>query len=332
MKLLIISTLTKTLQDQNYAPVESHIRFVANELAKRGHDVWVVARKGTPPEDYKVVEAEPDEEKAFNAYKSMLNQFEAVIDFSSLKYAYVYKQEENPSLKLLGPCYPNQALGYQTAPPIPFPCMIATSDAMAQAMSSKLGCMFKTVHYYPSPVPPGFGPGERGDRLLFLARLEKDKGAQVAIDLARQLRVGLDLAGEDILVSDQRYTVLLLQKADGRQIRVYGRINEQLKHELLAKAKAVITPYLEEQCAWTCQTILEAFQHGTPVITMNRGAVNEFVIDGENGFICNDLGQLPAALEKIDEIKPESCIETAKVFSLETAVNKYLSLLNGPEW
>lgn len=330
MKLLLISTLTKKLQDEYYAPVESHVRYVAKDLARRGHDIWVVSLKGTLPEEFKIVEVEPDEEKAFNAYKPMLNQFDAVMDFSGLKYTLVYKQEEDPDLKLICPCYPYQALAYQTAPPVPFPCMIATSDFMAQAMSAKLGCMFKTVQYFPTYCDTQYGP--RGDRLLFLGRLEKGKGAQVAVDLARQLRTSLDIAGEDILVSDQRYTVLLLQKADGKQIRVYGRVTEKLKHELLSKAKALIMPYLEDQAALTCQTILEAFQHGTPVITMDRGAVNEFILDGETGYICNKLEQLPLVIKELDKLKPESCVETAQVFNLENAVNKYLSLLEGPEW
>jgi len=337
MKLLIISTLTKTLQDQFYAPVESHVRHVGNELAQRGHDVWVAALKGTQPEQFKVVEVDSnDEQKAFEVYKEMLKQFEAVMDFSSLKYTYVYKHDENPELKLIGPCYPYQALGYQTAPPIPFPCMTATSDAMAQAMSAKLGCAFRVVYYFPTPPPPEFSPGERGDRLLFLGRFEKGKGAQEAVDLARQLRIGLDLAGEDVLISDQRFTVLLLQKADGRLIRVYGRVNETMKHELLAKARAVVLPYLEDSMAWTCQPILEAFQHGTPVITMNKGAVGEIMKHPLSGFICETLSELPEVIKHLEETKPEACIETAKLFSLENAVNLYQSLLkqvlDGEEW
>jgi len=336
MKLLLISTLTKTLQDQFYAPVEAHTRFVAKELAKRGHEVWVVAAKGTQPEEFKVVEVEGDEERAFDAYKNTLKQFDVVMDFSTLKYAYVYKHDEMPDLKLIGPCYPYQAFGYTVAPPIPHPCFIATSDAMAQAMSAKLGCMFKVVRYFPSPTPPGFEPGTRSNRLLYLGRFEKEKGCQVAVDLARQAHVPLDIAGEDLAISDQRFTILLLQKADGRLIRVFGRVNESLKHDLLSKAKAVVLPYLEDSNAWTCQTILEAFQHGTPVITMNRGAVNEFVTDGLNGFVCNRLEDLPEAIKKIDEIKSEACWETAKQFSLENTVNQYQSLLQqvleGSDW
>jgi len=338
MKLLIVSTLTKTLQDQFYAPVESHVRFVANELARRQHDVWVVCLKGSQPEEFKVVEVEGnDEEKAFSIYKEMLKQFEAVMDFSSLKYTYVYKHDELPELKLLGPCYPAQALGYQTAPPLAFPNFIATSDAMAQACSARLGCAFRVVHYFPSPIPNGFElPKERSDRLLYLGRFEKGKGPQVAVDLARQLRVGLDVCGEDIAISDQRFTVLLLQKADGRLVKVYGRVNESLKHELLAKAKAVILPYLEDSMAWTCQPILEAFQHGIPVVTFEKGAVNEVMREPGCGFVCELLDELPEAVKSLDETKPEVCRQIAKQFSLESAVDKYEGLLkqvlDGKEW
>jgi glycosyltransferase involved in cell wall biosynthesis len=331
MKILIVSALSKPLQDSGYCPVEQHVRAVANNMSERGHEVWVVSLKGSSPEAFKIVQVEPDEDKAYATYKPMLDQFEAVIDFSNLKYTYLYKQE-NPKLKLLGPCYPYQALGYLTAPPTPFPCMIATSESMAQAMSAKLGCSFKVVNYFPSPPPEGFELPPRSDRLLFLGRFEKAKGAHIAVDVARQLRVGIDVAGEDVLVSDQRYMIQLLQKADGKLVRVYGRVNEDVKHELLAKAKAVILPYLEDGSAWTCQTILEAYMHGTPVITLRRGAVDDLVTNGITGWKCDKLEELPEAVKNIEQISNEACAEKAKLFNPETAVDNYQGLLSAQEW
>lgn len=334
MKLLIISPLSATLQSEFYAPVEKHVRQVANELVKRNHDVTVAALKGSTPELFKLIECPNTEGAAFNVYKDQLKDYEAVLDFSNLKYSYVHKYEKEADLHLFGACYPYQAMTYQTAPPIPFPCFIATSDAMAQAMSAKLGCAFKTVHYFISPVPADFEvPKEKGPNLLFLGRLEKGKGVQEAIDVARQTRSPLDIAGEDVLITDQRFTVLVLQKADGKLIKVYGRVTELLKHQLLAKAKALILPYVEDPPAWTCQTILEAFQHGTPVITMNHGAVKEFVQDGVTGTICDRLDELPEAVKELDALYPEKCVETAKQFTVETAVDKYLKLLTDlSEW
>ena len=338
MKLLFISTLTKTLQDPYYSPVEQNVRHVANEFAKREHDVWVVSLKGTQPEQFKVFEVEGQEEKAYQTYKESLKDFDCVLDASTLKYTYLYKHDEKPDLKLIGLVYPYQGISYSVSPPIPSPCMIATSDSMAQAMSAKIGCMFKVVYYFPSPIPNGFeAPKERNGRLLYLGRFEKAKGVQIAVDLARQLGVGIDVAGEDLAVSDQRFTVLLLQKADGRLIRVFGRVNEALKHELLAKAKALVLPYLEDSVAWTGQVALEALQHGTPVVGLNKGCLKEIVKDGENGYVCNRLESLTEAVNNIGKIDSSKCVETAREFSIQKAVDNYEGLLKkildeGYEW
>jgi len=335
MKLLMISPLSSIMPSEYYAPVENQIYLVAQEMTKK-HEIWISCLKGSAvPAGCNIVSVQdPDEAKAFEAYKSMLEQFDAILDFSNLKYAYLYKHEQKPDLKLYGCCYPYQSAGYQTPPPVPFPYMIGTSDAMNMAMIAKLGCMFKKVHYAPMPTPANLELGERSDanRLLFLGRLEKGKGAAVAVDLARQLRVGLDILGEDIRTSDQRYTVLLVQKADGRLVRCFGRVTENMKHEFLAKAKALIIPYVEDVSAYTCQTILEAFQYGTPVITLNKGAVNEFVQDGVTGLICKQIDDLPSAVKKLDSLSPEKCMQTAEKYSAENAANKYENLLAEDPW
>lgn len=334
MKLLMVSPLTATLNDQYYSPVEKQVYIIAQELAKN-HEITIACLKGSTVPGCKLIETqEHDESKAFETYKSELRTYDAVLDFSNLKYTYLYKHEKKPDLPLYGVCYPYQASGYNTAPPIPFPCMIGTSDAMCKSMIAKLGCMFKKVHYAPMPPPTESQLGPRSDRLLFLGRIEKGKGASIAIDLARQLRVGLDVIGEDIITSDQRNTVLLLQKADGRLVNIYGRVTEQVKHEFLSRAKALILPYVEDLSAWTCQTILEAYQHGTPVITLNKGAVSEFVENGETGYVCNSLDELPAAIDNINAgaYSAEKCIITAKALSAQAAAHDYELLLKAEPW
>lgn len=335
MKLLMISPLTATLNDQYYSPVEKQVFLVAQELAKK-HEITIACLKGsTVPKGCNIHEAQDsNEERAYQSYKSMLEQFDAILDFSNLKYSYIYKHEKKPALPVYGVCYAYQAAGYQTAPPVPFPRMIGTSDAMCKAMIAKLGCMFKKVHFAPMPKPDNSEIGGPRERLLFLGRLEKGKGAAIAVDLARQLRVGLDVIGEDVCTSDQRHTILLLQKADGRLVNIYGRVTESVKHEFLSRAKALVMPYVEDVSAWTCQTILEAFQYGTPVITLNKGAVSEFVQNGETGYICDSLDELPAAVDNINAgaFSPEKCIATAKGLSVEAAALDYKLLFEAEPW
>jgi glycosyltransferase involved in cell wall biosynthesis len=113
---------------------------------------------------------------------------------------------------------------------------------------------------------------------------------------------------------------------------MFGKVNEATKARFLSRAKALVMPYLDDLSAFTCQTILEAFQYGTPVIAFNRGAVPEFVEDGVNGLICDDIDDLPAAVRQLDNISPDKCQETAEKYSLESAIGKYEKLLEEPEW
>ena len=145
MKLLLISPLSTTLNDTYYSPVEKQVYMISQELVKK-HEIWISCLKGSAvPAGCNIVEIqEPNNEaKAYEAYKPTLEQFDAILDFSNLKYIYLYKHEQKPDLKLYGCCYPYQAAGYQTAPPVPFPCMVGTSDAMNIAMTAKLGCVLK---------------------------------------------------------------------------------------------------------------------------------------------------------------------------------------------
>lgn len=336
MKLLIISPLSKTLQDEYYAPVERHCYHVALELKQRGHEVSVLALKGSQlGEGIELVEAEDNnEEKAFNSCKERLKEFDCLLDFSNLKYSYLFKHDEAKDLKIIGCCYPYQASGYTSAPPLQFPNWVVTSEAMGQELSKRLGVSYRVVHYGVSKVA-GSNPA-RGERMLYLGRVMKEKGVQLAVDLAKRTRIGLDILGEDVSVPDPTFIVDLLRRCDGRLIRMYGRSNESLKHELLSKAKCLVLPYLSDSMAMACLPILEAFSHGVPVIAFRRGAVEEFIVNRANGIIVDTLDELPLALEEIDKIDSATCVETAEGFSLSNAVDSYESLIKsvvqGDEW
>jgi len=56
--------------------------------------------------------------------------------------------------------------------------------------------------------------------------------------------------------------------------------------------------------------MVEALLSGTPVIASRKGACPE-VIDRSVGFLCDDLEDYLAAVEQLDEIRPERCREYA---------------------
>jgi glycosyltransferase involved in cell wall biosynthesis len=60
------------------------------------------------------------------------------------------------------------------------------------------------------------------------------------------------------------------------------------------------------------------------VVALRRGAVPEIVEDGVNGFVCDDAGALPAAIERADEIDPDTCRQVVvDRFSIEAMARGY---------
>ena len=331
MKLLIVAPLNQALPSLDiYAPVEQHCHAVAQELKNRGHEVIVVALQGgIPIEGVGFMDmADGDEEKAYNSYKEKLKDFDCILDFSTLKYPFLFKQETLKDLHLIGCVYPYQGQGYQNAPPVAFPCFVGTSDAHAKALSLKFGVAARVVNY---GVKANSIERQPGDRMLFLGRFVKEKGPQVAIDLARQTRIGLDLAGEDINVPDQRFLIYLLQRCDGRLVKSLGRLNENSKADMISKAKCLILPYLSDDVAYTCIPAIEAISQGVPVVALKKGAIGEFIKDGVNGFLVERMEDLADAVKRVDELNeaPLRVMESAQGFTLQVSVDKYEDLIKG---
>jgi hypothetical protein len=155
---------------------------------------------------------------------------------------------------------------------------------------------------YDTVIPPAFDPSEftlqtdKGDYLLFVARMNVDKGVQLAIDVARATKRKLILAGQGKL---EWYNT---KDADVEHVGVIG---PERKNELMGGARALIAPtHYIEPCGYVA---IEAQFCGTPAITSDWGGFTETVLDGSTGFRCHTLRDFCLAVEKAETIKPETC-------------------------
>lgn len=133
--------------------------------------------------------------------------------------------------------------------------------------------------------------GTAGEYLLLVGRIGRDKGIYVFREMARHrpdltfLFVGQGdpqpYLSADIPNLIYRPPVLGTDRAD-----LYAR----------AIATVCMTRFLEP----FCQVHIESQLCGTPVIASNFGVFAETVVDGENGYRCNTLGDTLAALEQIE--------------------------------
>ena len=121
--------------------------------------------------------------------------------------------------------------------------------------------------------------------VLFVGRVGFEKGAIHAAEAIRSLRgkgidVCLALIGQ-VAPEFVRYA-RRLSAADKRYIRALGVLGEEEKHALLSASQMLVLPSRTDSFGLV---LLEAWQHGKPVIGARAGGIPDVIDDRENGLL-----------------------------------------------
>lgn len=160
---------------------------------------------------------------------------------------------------------------------------------------------------------------KKDDYLLCLGRLDRDKGTDLAIDIANRSGQRIIVAGVDMVTHD---IPDWLRGLPG-DIEFTGYVGVEKRLELLRGAKALLHP-----CRWLepfGMVLIEALACGTPIIASDWGALPEIVREGVTGFCCRDMEEFVNAVGKVSTIDPLACRRDAEQrFSLEAAYPQYM--------
>lgn len=166
---------------------------------------------------------------------------------------------------------------------------------------------------------------DKDDYLLFLGRMNPDKGAHLAIDAARAAGRPLILAGKLNEPSEKAYFEKEIRPRLGPDICWFGEADAAQKKQLMAKARAFLFPIRWAEPFGI--VMVEAMASGTPVIALRGGAVDEVVEHGVTGFVCDDPAELPGLIHRAEELSPLACrARAAAYFDLSTMVAGYESV------
>jgi len=138
--------------------------------------------------------------------------------------------------------------------------------------------------YHPPPHAAQLHPGDYGDYVLVVGRLEAVKRADLAIRALAHVPPPMSL----VVVGDgsQRAAAERAAAEAGvsTRVRFAGAASGDDLASLYAGARAVVYVPFDEDYGYVT---LEAFLSAKPVITAtDSGGTLEFVADGENGFVC----------------------------------------------
>lgn len=141
-------------------------------------------------------------------------------------------------------------------------------------------------------------------RLLFLSNLIPSKGVYVLLDACKILRernlqfVCDFVGGETKEINRATFEAAVKARGVGDAVLYHGPKYGEEKECYWQNADIFVQPTFEDCFPLT---IVEAMQHGKPVVSTDEGAVPDLVKDGENGFVCErkEPNSLAVALEKL---------------------------------
>lgn len=187
------------------------------------------------------------------------------------------------------------------------------------------------------------------DYFITLARFAPYKGVHVAAKLCRELGHPLKMAGmiadistpaqlqKEVSNSGSRYkdtadfTYYIekvaphLDKESG--VDYIGNVQGVEKAQLLSQARALLFPIEWEEPFGLA--VVESLLSGTPVVAMRRGAMPEIIIHGKNGFLANNESEFKKYMQRVDEIDPQACRDSAiDKFSTMQMSKNYLKRYN----
>jgi glycosyltransferase involved in cell wall biosynthesis len=136
--------------------------------------------------------------------------------------------------------------------------------------------------------------------LAFLGRLSPEKGAHIAIQIAREAGLPLRIAAKLPRHQSHYFKEEIEPFLDGRGVEFIGEVNEREKQDFLGNATGLLFPIDWPEPFGL--VMIEAMACGTPVIAWRRGSVPEIIEDGVTGFIIETEADAIEAVRRLGNL------------------------------
>jgi glycosyltransferase involved in cell wall biosynthesis len=160
-----------------------------------------------------------------------------------------------------------------------------------------------------------------GEYLCFLGRFHPEKGAHLAIEIAKRAGVRLKIAA---IPQDETYFREQVEPhIDGDRVQFLGAVEREGRNGLLGNALALV--HMTTRPERFGLTTIEAMACGTPVLAARMGSMPEIVADGVTGFLCDTVDDAVARVPQLSQLDRRACRRYVEErFSVERMVDAYL--------
>jgi glycosyltransferase involved in cell wall biosynthesis len=340
MRILLIMDPGISVPPQTYGGHERLVYLFAEEYARLGHEVTLLAGPDSycsgvtvsfGNNDLTRSKAERFKEAIFvwRYLRKNRDSFDLVHNFGRL--IYLLSILNAPVKKIMTYGRPVSQKGIKAVNALPNRNLVFTACSNYCVSTGNVAGKWETV--YNAIDFSQYDLNKEVDKdapLMFLGRLDKIKGAHTAIKVAKATGNSLILAGNLPHTSDNfaYYKSQIEPLVDNSQIVYAGALNDAEKNTYLRQAKALLFPIEWDEPFG--MVMIEAMACGTPVIAFKRGSVPEVVTEGVNGFITDDEQAMEKKVGEVNHIDRGTCRKTAEErFDVKVIAGDYLELLNG---
>jgi glycosyltransferase involved in cell wall biosynthesis len=315
MKIAQIAPLWESVPPPAYGGVELVASILTDALVRRGHEVTLFASG----DSVTLAKLESVHAKALRldagiketAIYEMLNvsrvyeqadQFDIIhshVGCGALTHCGLVK---TPTVHTLhGIFTPDNEKLFTHARNQPF---ISISDAQRDARLglNYVGTVYNGIdpdryEFHPQPDNPPY--------LAFLGRISPEKGPHLAIEIAQRSGWHLKIAGKVDPVDVEYFEQEIKPQIDGQQIEFLGEANHAQKSVLMGGAVATLFPITWREPFGL--VMIESMVTGTPVIGMDLGSAPEIIADGVSGFLCRNVEECVAAIDRVAALDRRAC-------------------------
>jgi glycosyltransferase involved in cell wall biosynthesis len=321
-----------------YGGIEAVVAHLACGLARRGHDVVLLAAPGSHShaEVISVLEtahpgrmgdASVDTDHVARAMEIIDEArrrgrpFDIIHDHSGQALVPIADRVDVPVLHTLhGPVDEESGRFYRR-----YSDRVWLS-ALSQSQVSSAPEGLRWAGVIPNPIDLQAWPLQRRKQryLLWIGRFDVGKGPHRAIAVARRAGWPLVLAGPVQAGQREFFDSEVAPHIDGVNVRYVEEVGGVRKQRLFAEAAAMLMPIRWPEPFG--MVMIEAMASGTPVLAFREGAATEVVVDGESGFLVDDEAAMAAAVERLGSLGPDRCRAAVEArYDIEIVTEAYVA-------
>ena len=331
MRIAEIAPVWVSVPPPSYGGIELVVSLVADGLVDRGHDVTLFASGGSRTKGTLVspLEKSPDLSDmgkgvtddivhTLSAYLQA-GEFDVIHDHSGFGPAFGALLDGKPPVvrTLHGP-WSDEARRFHAALAGRVH-LVAISESQA---SFNTDLEYEGVVYNGLDIDAYPYREEKEDFLLFLGRCNPEKGPEVAVEVAKRAGKHLKLVVKRAEPAENEYWEHIVEPRLTGDEEIILEISHEEKVDLLARAEGTLCTIQWPEPFGLVMT--ESMACGTPVIVPPMGAAPELVVDGQTGFLREDIDEMVECVARLKEIDPAACrARVAENFTAEVMVAGY---------